>query len=199
MADKPKAETLWLVVGLGNPGPKYAGTRHNVGFMVVDELARRARQDSWRHKFGADMMNVSIATSPVWLAKPMTYMNASGQSVCEITRYYGIGLERLVAVHDDVDLDLGRIKLKQSGGDAGHKGVSSLVGCLGSSDFFRVRLGIGKNPGYGTADHVLLSFLRSEQPVLKETTGRAADAVEKIVREGIVAAMNQYNVKDQKD
>jgi PTH1 family peptidyl-tRNA hydrolase len=185
-----------LVVGLGNPGAEYAGTRHNVGFDVVDLLAERhggRLRKSRRERALVD--EVRLGGRRVALAEPQTYMNESGQSVAPLVRHYDIeDLACLVIVHDELDLPLGRMKVKLGGGLAGHNGLRSIKSHLHDDGFARVRIGVGKPPTkeHG-ADHVLSRPSRAVREVLSEMVERAADAVEAIVEVGVEATMNRYN------
>jgi peptidyl-tRNA hydrolase, PTH1 family len=190
----PDVQEDWLVVGLGNPGGGYDGTRHNVGFEIVDELARRS-SGVWRQKWGAALWEGTIGGRRARLAKPQTYMNLSGQAVGEIARYFHIAAERIVVAHDEVDIEPGRLKVKFGGGDAGHKGVKSVTEALGTSEFARVRVGVGKRAGHDTADWVLAPISRAERDVMSAAVTQAADAVETIMRHGHATAMNKYNVR----
>jgi len=181
-----------LVVGLGNPGPEYADTRHNVGFRVVELLATRAGGGRFsRHKSNADVLEGRLAGRRVVLAKPRTYMNVSGGPVAGLVRYYG---GELVVVHDDLDLGFGVVRLKQGGGEGGHNGLRSISGSLGTKDYLRVRFGIGRPPGrQDPADFVLRDFSSAERKDLGYHVDRAADAVEALVRAGLEAAQNEFN------
>ena len=184
-----------LVVGLGNPGPEYAQSRHNVGFLVVDRLVERHGGRLRKGRERALVDEVRIDGKRVALAEPQTYMNDSGDAVGPLVRRFGIDeLERLVIVHDELDLPLGRLKVKIGGGLAGHNGLRSIRAHLHSDEFVRVRIGIGKPPTKEQgADHVLKRPSRSDQAVMDEMVERAADAVEAILRQGADAAMNAYN------
>ncbi|MEJ5256297.1 MAG: aminoacyl-tRNA hydrolase [Acidimicrobiales bacterium] len=184
-----------LVVGLGNPGREYAGTRHNVGFEVVELLAARHGGRFKKSRERALVTEVRIDDHRVVLAEPQTYMNLSGEAVAPLVRHHGIeDLHRLVVVHDELDLPVGRLKVKVGGGLAGHNGLRSISAHLHSSDFVRVRIGVGKPPSRerGT-DHVLARVSRSERTALDQTVRDAADAVELIVSEGPQAAMTRFN------
>lgn len=182
-----------LIVGLGNPGAQYALTRHNVGFMVVDRLAEQAGCSISRARFGALVGDGTLAAQKVLLLKPQTFMNLSGRSLEQAVRYYDVLLENVVVIHDDVDLPFGRMKLKQGGGHAGHKGLKSIDQVLGT-DYVRVRLGVGRPPGrMEVANFVLSAFSTQEREELDFLIGDAADAVRMILDEGLVPAMNRYN------
>ena len=197
--------TAWLVVGLGNPGPTYASHRHNVGFMVADELARRAgagftaprgmRGDVCETRLTAlGMGGVGADAQRVVLLKPRTYMNDSGAAVAKACSYYGVKPAGVIAVHDELDLDFGRLRLKSGGGDNGHNGLKSIRSALGTGDFYRVRIGIGRPPGrQAPADFVLTSFPASVREELALEIDRAADAVEALVLSGLEAAQNAFN------
>jgi len=182
-----------LVAGLGNPGREYATTRHNVGFMVVDELARRYG-GAFRSKFSGELAEIRIDGERVALLKPLTYMNESGRSVAAAARFFKVKPDRLLAVHDEVDLEVGRLQARVGGGLAGHNGLRSIAQALGRQDFLRLRAGVGR-PERGdprpVADYVLSPF---EPDVdVDELVGRAADAVETIVRDGIDEAQRSFN------
>ncbi len=182
-----------LVVGLGNPGSKYRGTRHNIGFDVVDRLAERHRVRLSQEKFDGQFGSGRVAGRTVKLLEPETYMNRSGDSVGEAARFYDMDADQIVVVHDDVDLELGRLKVKEGGGHGGHNGLKSLVDALGSSDFVRVRCGVGRPEHGSVSDHVLGKFERDEQPVADELVEIAADALETILRDGPSQAQNRFN------
>jgi PTH1 family peptidyl-tRNA hydrolase len=182
-----------LVVGLGNPGREYERTRHNAGWLALDELARR-HGGSWRSKFSGSLAELRLGDRRVALLKPETYMNDSGRSVGAAVRFFKVEAERLLVVHDDVDLDAGRLQARAGGGLAGHNGLRSLAQHLGSQDFLRLRIGVGR-PGRGdprpVADWVLSPFSPEEDA--EALIGRAADAVETIASDGLEAAQQRYN------
>jgi PTH1 family peptidyl-tRNA hydrolase len=185
-----------IVVGLGNPGPQYALTRHNLGFMVVDELAARAGGVSFRAKFHGEVAEAVVGGKPATLLKPLTYMNDSGRSVQAALAFFKIPPAELIVVHDELDLEFGDIRLKQGGGDAGHRGLKSITQALGTSDYGRLRLGIGKpKKGFQGSgrDFVLDGFRSSEKAELGPLVERAADAVELVAKHGLAAAMNTTN------
>jgi PTH1 family peptidyl-tRNA hydrolase len=184
----------FLVVGLGNPGPRYAGTRHNAGFLVVDLLAERLGGSFKAHKGRADVVEGRLAGAPVVLAKPKSYMNESGGPVVSIARFFKVPPERIVVVHDELDLPYGALRLKRGGGDGGHNGLRSTTSALGSKEYLRVRFGIGRPPGrQDPADFVLKEFSALERKELDFLVDRAADAVESLVRDGLEKAQNAYN------
>jgi PTH1 family peptidyl-tRNA hydrolase len=186
---------VWLIVGLGNPGPKYAQNRHNVGFMVVDEIARRARAEVFREKFGGDVSGCEVAGQRVVLLKPMEYMNVSGRAVQRTAAFYQIEPREIVVVHDEIDLDFGTLRVKVGGGHAGHNGIRSIAQDLGTQDFVRIRCGVGKPGHKNVAGHVLGDFGKAEQEEAKIIVQEAADAVEEILRKGANLAMNKVNVR----
>jgi PTH1 family peptidyl-tRNA hydrolase len=189
-----QASTLdLLVVGLGNPGREYAGHRHNVGFMVVDELARRTGA-SFRSKFSGDLAEARVDGARVAFLKPQTYMNESGRSVAVAAGFFKVDPDALLVVHDEGDFDLGRLQVREGGGLAGHKGLRSIARALGTQDFLRLRVGVGR-PERGDprplADYVLSNFAPHDNA--ESVVARAADAVETVVREGVEAAQKRYN------
>ncbi len=186
-----------LVVGLGNPGPKYADTRHNLGFMVVDALHGRAGGQGWQEKFQGAASRVDVAGVPTVLLKPLTFMNLSGRSVQRAAAFFRIPLGNIIVVHDDLDLEFGAIRVKVGGGNGGHKGLVSCAADLGEPGFTRVRVGIGRPPYGDASDYVLQAFSRSEAAELGDVVARAADAVQTILKDGTVKAMNAFNKKEK--
>ena len=196
---------VWLVVGLGNPGPTYATHRHNVGHLVVDELARRAGSPfTGARSLRADVVETRLTplglggvgadAQRVVLLKSRTYMNETGASVGKAVPYYGVEPDRLVVVHDELDLDVGQLRLKLGGGDNGHNGLRSIRRALGTGDFHRVRVGIGRPPGrQDPADFVLSPFPASLRADLDVEVVRAADAVLALIADGLTAAQNRFN------
>jgi PTH1 family peptidyl-tRNA hydrolase len=182
-----------LVVGLGNPGPRYAGTRHNAGFLVVDVLAERMG-GRFRRRGLCDVLEGRLGGAPVVLAKPRAYMNESGGPIVAVSRFYKVPVDRLTVVHDDLDLPFGMLRLKRGGGDGGHNGLRSATAALGSREYARVRFGIGRPPGrQDPADYVLRDFSAAERKDLGYLVDRAADAVETLLSEGLEAAQNAFN------
>jgi peptidyl-tRNA hydrolase, PTH1 family len=185
-----------LVVGLGNPGDEYAATRHNVGFMVAEELARRCG-GQWSVRGGLyAQARVRIGPTPVVLCKPLTYMNNSGTAVAEILRYTGSDASALLVVADDLALPLGKLRLRKRGSDGGHNGLTSVIFELNSNEFTRLRCGIGPEttpPRGMMADFVLSPFDRNEAPEAGAMIRRAADAVSEVAREGYTSAMNKFS------
>ena len=184
----------WLLVGLGNPGPEYAGTRHNVGFGVVDELAARWDISLGRRRFRGRFGSGLVAGREVVMIEPMTFMNLSGRAVGPARAFFSIPLEQLVVVHDDIDLSRGRLRVKSGGGTGGHRGLRSISQCLGSSGYLRLRLGVGRPGGDGdVTGYVLGRFSKEEQVLQREMVERGADAVEEILCNGPRSAMNRFN------
>jgi PTH1 family peptidyl-tRNA hydrolase len=188
------AEGRWLVVGLGNPGPTYAGNRHNVGVMVLDLLAERVGGRFKAHKGRADVVEGRLAGQPAVLAKPKSYMNDSGGPVASVRGFYKVPLEQVVVVHDELDIPYGSVRLKRGGGDNGHNGLRSLTSSLGSRDYLRVRVGIGRPPGrQDPADFVLKDFSSVERRELGFHVDRAADAVEALLVGSLESAQNAFH------
>ncbi len=188
------ADDRFLVVGLGNPGPRYEATRHNAGFLVVDLLAERLGGRFKAHKARADVAEGRLAGLPVVLAKPKTYMNESGGPVVNVARFYKIPVERIAVVHDELDLPYGEVRLKRGGGEGGHNGLRSTTASLGSKEYARVRFGIGRPPGrQDPADYVLREFSTAERKDLAFHVDRAADAVEALLADGLEAAQNRFH------
>jgi PTH1 family peptidyl-tRNA hydrolase len=190
---EPASTLDLLVAGLGNPGREYAGTRHNVGFLVADELARR-HGGSFRSKFSGEIAEIRLDGLRLALLKPQTFMNESGRSVGAATRFYKVEPEALVAVHDEVDLEPGRLQVRLGGGLAGHNGLRSVAQHVGTPDFLRLRVGVGR-PERGdprpVADFVLSAFPSDFD--VEQLVGRAADALETLAQEGIEAAQQKFN------
>ena len=191
---------VWLVVGLGNPGPTYANTRHNVGYFVADELARRMGASFRAHKSGrAEVVEGRLAApgapAPrVVLARPRSYMNEIGGPVKALTTFYKVQPGRVVAIHDELDIAFGTLRVKLGGGDNGHNGLKSMRSSLGTGDFYRVRAGIGRPPGrQDPADFVLSAYSSVERKELPFQVDRAADAVECLVEQGLEATQQRFN------
>jgi len=196
---------VWLVVGLGNPGPTYASHRHNAGFMVVDELAHRAgagfaaprgmRADVCETRITAmGIGGIGADAQRVVLLKPRTFMNDSGAAIGKASAYFGVQPSGVIVVHDELDIDFGQLRLKRGGGDNGHNGLKSTRAVLGTGDFYRVRFGIGRPPGrQAPADFVLTNFPASAKEELALEVGRAADAVETLILNGLENAQNRFN------
>jgi PTH1 family peptidyl-tRNA hydrolase len=184
-----------LVVGLGNPGRKYAGTRHNVGFEVVDLLAERHRL-AWEGA-PAEAVMAKWRSAGALLVKPLTFMNLSGHAVGDLLRYYKVDVADLLVIVDEVQLELGRLRARPGGSAGGHNGLRSLIEQLGTEDFARLRFGVGRGDARrDLADHVLATFDPGERTVVEEAIARAADAAETFVSDGIGAMMNRFNRKE---
>jgi peptidyl-tRNA hydrolase, PTH1 family len=193
-------ERAWLVVGLGNPGAQYAANRHNVGRMVLDELAGRMRARFTRHRTGAGVAEGRpVPGGPRFvLAAPQTYMNESGRAVGQLLRFYSLPPERLVVVHEELDIPFGALRLKIGGGHGGHNGVRDIAAVLGTPEFPRVRVGVGRPPGrQPAADFVLRDFSAEERKSLPNVLVDAADAVEVLAAEGLEAAQARFNGQRQ--
>ncbi len=190
---------MWLFVGLGNPGKKYAANRHNAGFMVLDELARRHDLGSYREKLGAEYVSGQVVSHRAHLIKPMEFMNRSGFAVQRHLQFLGIEPKAMVVVHDEADLDMGRLRLKSGGGHGGHNGLRSIMDQLGTGDFLRIRVGVGKPAGVGgggAADKRVANYLLSDFDDVKARDAlieRAADAAEALLTDGLTLAMNKFN------
>lgn len=184
----------WLVVGLGNPGPEYAGNRHNAGYMVLDVLAGEVGGRFKSHRARAEVLEGRLAGRRVVLAKPRSYMNESGGPVKALCDFYKIPLERLVVVHDELDIPYGTLRLKRGGGDNGHNGLRSITKSVGGRDYLRVRFGIGRPPGrMDAAVFVLRDFSGAERKELELNTDRTADAVRMLLIEGLDRAQNTFH------
>ena len=188
-----------LVVGLGNPGPRYAGNRHNAGFLVLDELARRIGGKFKAHRGRADVIETHLAGRRVILAKPTSFMNLSGGPVASLRDFYKVPAEQLVVVYDELDIPFSAVRLKLGGGDNGHNGLKSITKSLGTRDYYRVRFGIGRPPGrQDPADYVLSDFSPLERRELPFHVDRAADAVEALLTDGLAAAQNKYHTVEER-
>jgi PTH1 family peptidyl-tRNA hydrolase len=185
---------LKLLVGLGNPGPEYARTRHNVGFLVADEVARLAGSGFTLRKFGAEIAEAAAGGEKFWIVKPQTYMNHSGEAVGAAMRFWKLDLADLVVVHDDLELDAFRVQVKVGGGHGGHNGLRSVNAHVGGPDYARVRVGVGRPPPQvDPADWVLGRFPRAEDREVAEVVERGAEAARAVVVDGAVKAMNEFN------
>ncbi|GAA3999863.1 aminoacyl-tRNA hydrolase [Allokutzneria multivorans] len=188
------ADELALVVGLGNPGPGYAGNRHNIGFLVLDELAGRIGGKFKSHKAGAEVVEGRLSGSRVVLAKPRSYMNLSGGATAGAARFYKAEPGAIVVVHDELDLPFGQVRLKLGGGENGHNGLRSISKSLGTKEYLRVRFGIGRPPGrQDPADYVLKDFSGTERKELAFAIDLCADAVEALVSQGLELAQNKFH------
>lgn len=187
--------TEWLVVGLGNPGDKYENTRHNAGFMVVDELAERLHVPVQRLKYEALTNTAEVGGKRILLMKPVTYMNLSGEAVRQAAEFYKIPPERVLVISDDVSLPVGKLRIRKGGSAGGHNGLKSIIAQLGSDRFPRLKIGVGEkpHPDYDMADWVLSKFAGADRQMIEEAMKRAADAVECLLRDGADQAMNKFN------
>jgi len=188
------AEERWLIVGLGNAGPQYARNRHNLGFLVADVLARRAGAHFKRDRSRAQVATGRVAGVPVIMAKPMTFMNVSGRPVAALRGFYKVPADRIVVIHDELDIPFDTIRLKLGGGDNGHNGLRSVTSALGTRDYYRIRIGIGRPPGrMDPADFVLRDFSAAERAALPVLLSRAADAAEVLLERGLAPAQNEFH------
>jgi PTH1 family peptidyl-tRNA hydrolase len=185
----------WLIAGLGNPGPEYAGTRHNAGQMVIALLAERMGATFKAHRSRCDIAEGRLAGQQVTAARPRSYMNLSGGPVAALAGFYKLPAERVVVVHDELDVPFGTVRLKLGGGDNGHNGLRSITSSLGTRDYYRVRFGIGRPPGrMDPAAYVLKEFSAAERKDLPLELDRCADAVEALISKGLVAAQNEFHI-----
>ncbi|HEV2169620.1 MAG TPA: aminoacyl-tRNA hydrolase [Candidatus Binatus sp.] len=199
----------WVVAGLGNPGEQYSRSRHNAGFMTVDRIAKAKGIEFGRRRFKGVTAEVALAEKPALLVKPQTFYNLGGECLSDLLGYFKIAPQRLIVVHDELDLEAGRLRIKQGGGDAGNRGVRSIAESLGTTDFIRVRIGIGRPAGYSdeiepgssaktdeNKDYLLRPMTAAERQALAPMLERAANAVEAIAADGLEAAMNRFNRRD---
>ena len=183
-------------MGLGNPGKEYEASRHNIGFLVLNRLARTHGIPLQERKYKSRWGRGEIEGHPVILAKPRTYMNSSGDAVKLLLAPFSLTANQLIVIHDDLDLPFGRIKIKEKGGNGGHKGIQSIMHAIGSGDFLRIKVGLGRPPGgMDAADYVLQPFDRAEKQLLGEAIALAQEALELRLKAGLQAAMNRYNCK----
>ena len=198
----------WVVAGLGNPGEEYSRSRHNSGFMTLDRIAKAKGVGLSRRRFKGITAEITLAEKPAILVKPQTFYNLSGECISDLLGYFKIAPERLIVLHDELDLEAGRLRIKQGGGDAGNRGVRSIAESLGTANFIRVRIGIGRPPGFNNEieiepgrqpkteenkDYLLRPMTTAERQALAPMLDRAASAVEAIAADGLEAAMNRYN------
>lgn len=190
-----KDNEAWLIVGLGNPGPEYAKTRHNCGFRALDILAQKLGCKVDKGKFEGLYGQTTYEGHKLYLLKPLTYMNLSGRSVLQLSAYFNIPPQRIVVIFDDISLDVGRLRIRSNGSAGGHNGIKSIISQLGSQDFPRVKVGVGAkpNPDFDLADWVLSAFSASEEKSLQAALDRAADAALCIVSQGTMEAANRFN------
>ena len=183
----------WMIVGLGNPGRQYARTRHNVGFMALDLLCRELPRGTERKRFDARIVETSDSLGRVVLLEPQTFMNRSGLAVAPAARWYKVPSERILVIHDELDLPFGQLRLRPGGSSAGHNGITSIIQQLGTERFPRLRIGVGRPEHGATIGYVLSRFQPEEERLLPDVLARAADAVRVWQRDGIDVAMNQFN------
>jgi len=185
----------WLVVGLGNPGPTYASTRHNIGAMVIDELVSQNSEKLTRHKRAlAQVCETRISGAQVVLAKPLSYMNESGGPVKALAKFYKVALEQIIVLHDELDIPLATLRVKLGGGDNGHNGLKSIRSAMGSGDWLRIRLGIGRPPGQqDPADFVLHNFASAESAEVAILKSQGCEAVSTLITKGLIETQNLYN------
>ena len=201
-----RSKIEWVVAGLGNPGEEYSRSRHNLGFMTVDRIAKTKGVELGRRRFKGVTAELTLAEKPAILVKPQTFYNLSGECVSDLLGYFKIVPQQLIVVHDELDLEAGRLRIKQGGGDAGNRGVRSIAESLGTTDFIRVRIGIGRPAGFTVEmdpgrqpkteenkDYLLRPMTTAERQALAPILERAASAVEAIAERGLEAAMNRYN------
>ncbi len=195
MLFQKKAAVAWLVVGLGNPGGKYENTRHNVGFLVADELGERGRFPIQRLKFKALTNTAEIGGQGVLVMKPTTYMNLSGEAVGEAARFYKIAPDHVLVISDDVSLPVGKLRIRTGGSAGGHNGLKSIIQHLGSDQFPRLKVGVGGKPypDYDMADWVLGKLQGEDKKIMDDAVKRAADAIECLLKDGPQKAMNRFN------
>ena len=183
---------MWLIAGLGNPGSRYEKTRHNAGFMVLEGLIERLQLE-FKEKEDYKISKGSLGDDKIILLEPLTFMNRSGIAVREIMRKSNISSERLIVIHDDLDLETGGLKIRKKGSSGGHKGIESIIQHIGTQEFIRVKIGIGRDPFVPTEKYVLSRFRKDETQVIKEAIERAGEAVPAIILDGVERAMNRFN------
>lgn len=183
-----------LIVGLGNPGDEYKQTRHNVGFMVIDELASVYNIAVNKKRYKSFFGKGSINDIEVILAKPQTFMNLSGDSVAQMVKGFNLSADDLIIIYDDMDTDIGRLRIRDKGSHGGHRGIKSIINAIGTDSFIRIKIGIGRpHAGMDSSDYVLSNFKKDELPILKEVKKRASDALLFLIKDDTVAAMNRFN------
>jgi PTH1 family peptidyl-tRNA hydrolase len=183
---------MWVIAGLGNPGKRYSRTRHNIGFMVLEEVARRHSID-FKDRKGYRIGKGSIDAHPLLLVEPLLYMNLSGPVIKKVLRRFSIVPEHLITISDDRDIQIGKLKIKKKGSSGGHKGIESIIQHISSQEFIRLKVGIGREEGIPAEDYVLSKFKRREIPIMKQMIYTAADAVDTIVTDSVERAMNIFN------
>lgn len=185
---------MFVIAGLGNPGTKYAGTRHNIGFITIDYLSQQLNISVNKIKHKALVGEGYVGTEKVLLVKPQTYMNLSGESILDVVEYYKLPMENLIVIYDDVDLAKGALRIRPKGSAGSHNGMKSIIYLLNRDDFPRIRIGIGKQPEYmDLADYVTSKFSKDEIPIMAQAAEKAAEAAQEIILKGIASAMNKFN------
>ena len=183
---------MWLIAGLGNPGSRYEKTRHNAGFLVLEELVERLQLE-FKEKEDFKISKGSLGDEKIILLEPLTFMNRSGVAVRKIMQKSNVSPERLIVIHDDLDLECGNLKIRKKGSSGGHKGIESIIQNIGTREFIRVKVGIGRDPFVPTEKYVLSRFRKDEMPVIKEAIAKAAESVHSIIIDGVERAMNRFN------
>lgn len=185
----------FLVVGLGNPGSKYANTRHNIGFMVIDTITANLSCGKAKLKHKSEIFEGNVKGAKVLFIKPQTFMNNSGEAVLEIANFYKIAPQNIIVISDDVSLDVGVLRIRRKGSHGGHNGLKSIINLVGSEDIPRIKVGVGKkpHPDYDLADFVLGRFSKEDTPKMQEAIKKCSDAIECIITDGVDKAMNMYN------
>ena len=183
---------MWLIAGLGNPGSRYEKTRHNAGFLVLEELVERLQLE-FKEKEDFKISKGSLGDEKIILVEPLTFMNRSGVAVRKIMQKSNVSPERLIVIHDDLDLECGNLKIRKKGSSGGHKGIESIIQNIGTREFIMVKIGIGRDPFVPTEKYVLSRFRKDEMPVIKEAIAKAAESVHSIIIEGVERAMNRFN------
>ncbi len=183
---------MWLIAGLGNPGRKYSKTRHNIGFMVLDEFADRYNiqfTDRKEYRIGKGL----IEDKQILIVEPLLYMNLSGIAINNIFKKYPVRTQDMIVVHDDLDMETGKIRIRKTGSSGGHKGIESIINNTGTKDFIRIKIGIGRDPDMPAEKYVLSKFNKDEITIIKDSINKAVDAIVTIINEGIDRAMNRFN------
>lgn len=183
---------MWLIAGLGNPGPEYEKTRHNIGFIVLEEIARRSGLRFKRERYARISVGTIQGTNAA-LIEPMTFMNLSGIAIKNALEQFNVGPDNLIVIHDDIDMDTGRLRIRKRGSSGGHRGIESIISSIGSKEFIRVKIGIGREQGVPVEEYVLSKFRKEEIPLIRDTVKRAVDAVFCIISKGVDKAMNEFN------
>jgi PTH1 family peptidyl-tRNA hydrolase len=183
---------LWLIVGLGNPGSRYSRTRHNIGFLVVEAFIDKNHL-AFKEKAAYRISDGSVEGERTVLIEPLTFMNRSGTAVKKVMDKFNIAADNLIAVHDDLDLEIGMVKIRKKGSSGGHKGIESIIQNIGTNNFIRIKIGIGRDRYIPAEDYVLAKFRKEEIPLIKEAVKRAVDSIYSVITEGVDRAMNRFN------